>query len=423
MNDFILKGDICYSHDLDNLFTAVDHYLICENGIWQGVFAEVPTEYWNFPLHDYSNHLILPGLIDLHTHAPQYAYRALGMDLGLMDWLDTYTFPAESRYDDLEHALKTYRKLLTTLIDGPNTRICLFATIHNQATLALMELLEQSGLICHVGKLSMDRNCLPALCEAEPLKDVEEFIIKALADFERTKPILTPRFVPTCSDQLLQGLADLQAKYNLTLQSHLSENKDEIAFVKELCPDSSCYIDAYLKQGLLQGPTIMAHCIWGEAEEQKILLDNKVFIAHCPQSNMNIASGIAPIRKYLSQGQQVGLGSDVAGGCHNSIFRAMTDAIQVSNLYYCLVDAEQAPLSLNEAFYLGTKGGGAYFGKVGSLEAGYEADAIIIDDSSLIDEDYSGLAERLARVAYLSHDYHIKAKYVAGRMVKGDVNS
>ncbi len=421
MNDFILKGDICYSHDLNNLFTATNHYLVCENGIWQGVFAEVPTEYWNLPLHDYSDHLILPGLIDLHTHAPQYAYRALGMDLGLMDWLDTYTFPAESRYDDLEHALITYRKLLTTLVDGPNTRICLFATIHNQATLALMGLLEQSGLICHVGKLSMDRNCLPALSEAEPLKDAEAFIKQALTDFERIKPILTPRFVPTCSDQLLQGLAALQAKYNLPLQSHLSENKDEIAFVKELCPASSCYIDAYLQQGLLQGPTIMAHCIWGEAEEQKIMLENKVFIAHCPQSNMNIASGIAPIRQYLSQGQQVGLGSDVAGGCHNSIFRAMTDAIQVSKLYYCLVDATQAPLSLNEAFYLATKGGGAYFGKVGSLEAGYEADAIIIDDSSLIDQDYAGLPERLARVAYLSNDQHIKAKYVAGRMVKGEV--
>ena len=139
-----------------------------------------------------------------------------------------------------------------------------------------------------------------------------------------------------------------------------------------------------------------------------------VFIAHCPQSNMNVSSGIAPVKSYLQEGQKVGLGSDVAGGAHLSIFRAMTDAIQCSKLRWRLVDQQTPALTLPEALYMATKGGGAFFGKVGSFEPGYELDAVVMDDSDLPTTRECTLAERLERVVYLS-DGRPSAKYVAGR--------
>ena len=164
-------------------------------------------------------------------------------------------------------------------------------------------------------------------------------------------------------------------------------------------------------------PTIMAHCVWCDTDEEELLKNNNVYVAHCPQSNSNLASGIAPIRRFMNKGINVGLGSDVAGGCHLSIFRAMSDAMQVSNLYWRLIDQDDEPLSVSEAFYLGTAGGGSFFGKVGKFESGYEMDAVVIDDSSISTTNPLRLEERLARIIYCSDDSCIKAKYVRGEMV------
>lgn len=142
--------------------------------------------------------------------------------------------------------------------------------------------------------------------------------------------------------------------------------------------------------------------------------NNGVFIAHCPQSNMNVSSGIAPVRTFLREGQRVGMGSDVAGGAHLSIFRAMTDAIQCSKLRWRLVDQGDPALTMAEALYLATKGGGAFFGKVGSFEPGYEFDAIVMDDAGLPTTRVCTLDERLERVVYLSEGRPF-AKYAAGK--------
>jgi guanine deaminase len=145
---------------------------------------------------------------------------------------------------------------------------------------------------------------------------------------------------------------------------------------------------------------------------------NGVFIAHCPASNMNLTSGIAPIRKYMDRGLRIGLGSDIAGGHSDSIFRAITDAIQVSKMYFRLVDESTRPLVFSEAFYLATKGGGAFFGNVGSFEEGYEFDAVVIDDSVIPHPQPLNLAERMERAVYLGmDDKNITAKYVAGRKI------
>ena len=215
-------------------------------------------------------------------------------------------------------------------------------------------------------------------------------------------------------------LKEIQVRYHLPVQSHLSENEGEIAWVKELCPWSGCYGEAYDKFGLFGGldcKTVMAHCVHSGEEETALMKKNGVYVAHCPQSNMNLSSGIAPIRSFLEQGLNVGLGSDVAGGSSSSIFRAMTDAIQVSKLRWRLVDQSLKSLTLAEAFYLGTKGGGSFFGKAGSFEEGYELDAVVLDDTNLYHPQEITTEERLERMIYLSDERNIRAKYVSGRQI------
>jgi guanine deaminase len=160
----------------------------------------------------------------------------------------------------------------------------------------------------------------------------------------------------------------------------------------------------------------MAHCVWSSDKEVELMRNNGVFVAHCPASNMNLTSGIAPIRKYLDLGLNIGLGSDIAGGHSDSIFRAITDSIQVSKMYFRMVDEAYKPLVFSEAFYLATKGGGAFFGNVGSFEEGYEFDAVIMDDSVLVHPQNLTLAERMERAVYLGlDDKKVIAKYVAGK--------
>ena len=162
----------------------------------------------------------------------------------------------------------------------------------------------------------------------------------------------------------------------------------------------------------------MAHCIYLTKEEIELAYENKVFIAHCPDSNMNLSSGIAPVRTYLDRGLKMGLGSDVAAGDSLSIFKMMTEAVKVSKLLWRLQDQGLTPLSMEEAFYLGTKGGGEFFGKVGSFEQGYEFDALVIDDASLVHPQPLTLKQRLERVIYLSDDRNLVDKYVAGKKIE-----
>ena len=164
-------------------------------------------------------------------------------------------------------------------------------------------------------------------------------------------------------------------------------------------------------------PTIMAHCVHSTDEEIQMIKDQGVYIAHCPESNTDIASGIAPIRRYLDMGLHVGLGTDVAGGFSLSMFRAIADAIQVSKLRWRLMDQTQAPVTLEEAFYMATIGGGSFFGKVGSFEKGYEFDAMILDDSNIRHPQEISTRDRLERLVYLSDDRNLVGKYVQGRKV------
>ena len=422
-DSFVIRADVCYSASPQSLELCPDGWLVCVEGRSAGVFRALPERYAGLPVLDCSGSLAVPGLTDLHVHAPQYAFRGQGMDLELLDWLDRYTFPEESKYASLDYADQAYRRFVEDVRRGPNTRACVFATVHRSATIRLMDLLEESGLCAMVGKVNMDRNCPDTIQEASAAasaRSTRDWLERIEGRYRRTRPILTPRFIPSCTDALLGELGKIQRQYGLPVQSHLSESPGEIAWVRELCPGAKSYGDAYYAVGLFGGPacpTIMAHCVYSDGEEAGLLREQQVFIAHCPASNTNLSSGIAPVRRFLQDGLRVGLGSDVAGGTHTSIFKAMADAIQVSKLRWRLVDQSLAPLTVREAFYLGTLGGGAFFGKVGSFAPGYEFDALVIDDARYTPQRRMELETRLERTVYLSDERDIRHKFVQGRKI------
>lgn len=419
---FVLKGNIYYSKSTTALATFEQAYAVCLNGLSGGVFQALPKEYEALPIIDLGDRLIIPGLTDLHLHAPQYTFRALGMDLELLEWLNTNTFPEEAKYAGLNYAKEAYTLFAEEMKTGATTRACVFGTIHTEATELLMDLLEETGICTWVGKVNMDRNSPDYLCEksaAQSAAETQAWIERTLPKYHYTKPMITPRFVPSCTDALMKRLGELAREYDLPVQSHLSENPEEVAWVKALAPESAFYGDAYDRFGLFgkEVPTIMAHCVYSGEEEMRRIYENGVFIAHCPQSNTNIASGIAPVRRYLDMGMRIGLGTDVAGGFSASILRAMSDCIQVSKLRWRLLDQALRPVSLEEAFYMGTKGGGAFFGKAGSFEEGYLFDAVVIDDSALQTPRLLSLRDRLERIVYMPESCSVVAKYVEGRKI------
>ena len=420
---FVLKGNICYAPRADRLEIRENAWAVCENGVCRGVFDELPEAYAGLETIDCGDKLVIPGLVDLHTHAPQYTYRGTGMDCELMDWLVQIAFPEEERYADGAYAAKAYGIFAETLRKSATTRAVIFATLHTDAALILAEQMEKSGLVSFVGKVNMDRNSPPGLTEDtrtsadETVRYIEEC---ARRGFRRTRPIITPRFIPSCTDGLMEELGRIRGRYSLPVQSHLSENPAEVKTVQELCPDAAFYGDAYDRFGLFgkEGNTVMAHCVYSTPEEIGRMKDNGVWVAHCPSSNMNIASGIAPVRRYLKTGLRVGLGTDVAGGNSISMFRAVTDAVQVSKMYWRYLDREAWPLTFPESFYLATAGGGSFFGRAGSFEEGYEFDAVVLDDSVSPCARRLPVRERLERAFYLELDREgIVMKFAAGKRI------
>lgn len=421
-NTQILKGDILYAVSPVALTSCRSGYLVIENGLVKGVFGSLPAQYENAPVTDHGNALIVPGMTDLHLHASQYVFRGMWMDEELLDWLNRHTFPIEARYKDRAFADEAYRIFRDDLVRCPTTRAVMFATLHRDATLHLMDLMEESGIVTFIGKVNMDRNAPDILREESAeasLADTRRWLSETEGRYRYTRPILTPRFVPSCTDDLLEGLGRIALERGLPVQSHLSENMGEIDWVKELCPWSENYGAVYDRYGLfgLSGNSVMAHCVHSGDEEIALMKERGTFIAHCPDSNVNLASGIAPAKRYLEEGLRIGLGSDVAGGSRLSLFAVMREAVQVSKLRWRLLDETRRWLSFAEVFYMATKGGGQFFGRVGSFEEGYEADVLVLDDAVLPTplRDEITPEERMERIVYQGHNNCIVHKYVQGR--------
>ena len=405
----------------ENGYVAVD-----TNGRVIGVAAnEVESKKWvkedeDVEVIDLGDRLLIPAMNDLHVHAPQYRNQGIAMDLELLPWLQNYTFPEETKYADTAYAERMYRRFVRDLWRFGTMRACVFATIHTESTRVLMRLFQEASMGALVGKVAMNRNCPEALTESvEAMVQGYESLLKtenSSFSVPLVRSIITPRFVPSCTPDMLQACGELAAKYQLPVQSHLSENKDEIALVQTLEKESTCYGDAYNRYGLFgQTPTVMAHCVWSEGEELELMKQNDVMIAHCPTSNLNVASGMAPVRHFLDEGLRVGLGSDISGGHDLNIFRMMVYAIQVSKMHY-QQNHDQPFLTLSEAFWMATKSAGNFFGQVGSFEPGYEFDALVIDDNDLNHDNYS-LLERLERYIYLGDDRQIVHRFCRGKEI------
>ena len=417
----IYKAHILFTKEQSRFEVLENGYVaVGADGCVTGVAADLASlDSTDAEIIDFGDCLLIPAMNDLHVHAPQYRNQGIAMDLELLPWLQNYTFPEEMKYADMAYAERMYRRFVRDLWRFGTMRACVFATIHTDSTRLLMRLFQEAGMGALVGKVGMNRNCPEGL--SERVDDMVAGYESLISEFNGepmslVRPIITPRFIPSCSSEMLQACGQLADKYQLPVQSHLSENKDEIAWVQELEPESTSYGDAYDRYGLFgQTPTIMAHCVWTDGDELALMKRHGVVVAHCPTSNFNVASGMAPIRRFLDEGLQVGLGSDISGGHDLNIFRMMVYAIQVSKMHY-QQNHERAFLSLSEAFWIATKSAGRFFGRVGSFEPGYEFDALVIDDGDLNHDHYS-LLHRLERYIYLGDDRQILHRFCRGKEI------
>lgn len=415
----VVKGNVIYTEKLGEYKVVENGYIVIEDSIVQGVYKSLPNEYKNYVVKDYGNNLIIPGFVDIHLHAPQFPNMGLGLDEELIPWLEKYTFPEENKYSDVKYAKSIYGRLIKKIWEEGTTRCCVFSTIHKESTKLLFDMFNASGLGAYIGKVNMDRQCPEFLTEETEvsIKETEEIIKTYSEKYKLVKPIITPRFVPTCSFEMLKSLGELSIKYNVPVQSHLCENEGEIDLVRKLHPNEKNYTEVYNSAKLLSNKTIMAHCVWLNDQEISLIKNKGVFIAHCPTSNMNLASGISPIRNLINNGISIGLASDISGGHTLSMPEVIRCGAQASNLRWLESGRKDKALNTAELFYLATKGGGKFFGNVGSFEQGYEFDALVIDDSNLYTNCNLSIEERLQKYIYTGTCKNIIERYVSGTLL------
>ena len=415
----VYKAHILFTPERSRFEVLENGYIAVEDGVVAGVAANLSSlGCEGAEVTDFGDCLLIPAMNDMHVHASQYRNQGIAMDLELLPWLENYTFPEEMKYTDEAYARRMYSRFVRDLWRFGTMRACVFATVHTESTRLLMHLFQEAGMGALVGKVAMNRNCPDGLIESvdEMVSGTEALISEFNSPDGLVRPIITPRFVPSCTPDMLKACGELAAQYGLPVQSHLSENTSEIAWVQSLEKESTSYGDAYDRYGLFgQTPTVMAHCVWTEGEELELMKRRGVMVAHCPTSNLNLASGLAPVRTFLEEDIPVGLGSDISGGHDLNIFRMMVYAIQVSKMYY-QQHHDHRFLTLSEAFWIATKSAGSFFGRVGSFEPGYEFDALVIDDSDLNHDHYS-LLHRLERYIYLGDDRQITHRFCRGKAI------
>ena len=408
----ILRGTVVSAPALGRLDCTPGGYLVAEEGRITGVYPVLPEQYAGAAVEDFGDALILQSFADLHLHAPQYPMLGMGMDLPLLDWLDTYTFRTEARFEDLDYARRVYRRLARDLITSGTTRVSAFASRHTDATLILMEELEKAGVTGYVGKVNMDRNAGPSQEEtAESLSETLRWLENCR--FTNIRPILTPRFTPACTDGLMESLGKLAAERDLPVQSHLSENTGEIAWVKELHPDCPQYWESYRKYGLWKDRTLMAHCVHSDRREQEAMASSGVWAVHCAASNVNLCSGTAPVRELIERGVRVALGSDIAGGDQLAMNKVAVMSIRASKIKQ--IETGKPFLTVPEAYYLASTAGHLYFGGGAGFQPGHKLHAVVVDDSAFPESTRPlTLPERFERSIYLMEKQHIKAVYSEG---------
>lgn len=410
----LYKGNIVYTKVKDSFEILEDGFILEENGFILEVGKNLDTKYSDISVIDYSGNIMIPGFVDLHFHAVQYANLGIGLDEELLDWLNLYTFKEEEKFSDESYAKEVFNAMLDDVIEKGTTRIVFFSSIHEKATELLMDICDDKGISAFVGKVNMDRNTSEQLIEntSESFEITKRLMKKST---KNVKPIVTPRFVPSCSRELMDNLGEL-VKSGMPVQTHISENENEIKWVKELHPESSGYLDVYNQSNLLGDKTILAHCVYCTDDEKTVIQDKGCFVAHCPASNFNLTSGIMDVKDYIDRGIRVGLGTDVGAGHTTSIKDAIVLAIQMSKVNN-MIDKNSPVLSFSEAFYLATKGGGEYFGNVGSFEDGYDLDMLVIESDRLSRIRELSPLEQLQNFVYSGKTDMIKARYCKGKQI------
>ncbi len=415
----ILKGNVVHTPAPDQAEVREGAYLVGDGETIVGLYDVLPPQYRGQPVTDCGSALILPAFTDLHIHAPQILNRGIGYDLELLPWLETYTFPTEALFADLSFAELVWKHFLNHLWEVGTLRFSAFATVHKEAAWKLMELSEASGLRGLIGKVNMDRNSPDSLREdtAASLADTEALICRAREELHRTGFILTPRFAPSATPALMEGLGRLGEQYDLPVQSHLSENPSEVAWVARLHPDIPSYTEVYHRFGLLRrNKTIMAHAIHLSPGEKTLLKENGITLAHCPLSNANLSSGIMPLADSLALGLDCCIASDVAGGDTARLASSVTAAVRTAKLRR-LSRPQEPALSLPTAFYLATHGPGRFFGRAGAFLPGYSFDALVVEPDPLDALVERTPLERLEQFLYHGDSRNITARYCAGALV------
>ncbi|WP_018751218.1 guanine deaminase [Paenibacillus sanguinis] len=382
---------------------------------------------------------LLPGFIDLHVHAPQWAQSGTALDIPLYDWLNTYTFPLESKFADLDFARWVYEDLVSTLLANGTTTVLYFATVHKEASLLLAEICARQGQRALVGKVVMDDPAQTPEYYRDgsthaALADTEEFIV-AVQELAKTVkqgiyPVVTPRFIPSCTDEVLQGLGQLAAKYDAYVQSHCSESDWAHGYVKERCHKNDAF--ALHDHGLLREKSVMAHCNFLEEPDVELFAKTGTAIAHCPISNAFFSNSVIPVAHFQGKGIDIGLGTDVSGGFSPSLFDNVRQAVISSRMLEDGVNPSlpahergvpQSRITIDEAFYLATAGGGESLSlPIGRIQPNYAWDIQIIDTRlpvaklPIFDEhkDLHGIFEK---ILYLARPENIREVWVQGKKV------
>lgn len=382
---------------------------------------------------------LLPGFVDLHVHAPQWAQSGTALDIPLYDWLNTYTFPLESKFSNLDFAKKVYEDVVSTLLANGTTTALYFATVHKEASILLAEICASKGQRGLVGKVVMDDpeqnpEYYRDADTTSALADTEEFILAVQALAKTTKqgvyPVVTPRFIPSCTEDGLRGLGELAAKYDTYVQSHCSESDWAHGYVQDRFQKNDAF--ALHDFGLLRDKSVMAHCNFLENEDAQLFADTGTAIAHCPVSNAYFANSVLPVAHLHAQGVEIGLGSDISGGFSPSLFDNIRQAVISSRMLEDGVNPSlpaeergvpQSRLTVHEAFYLATAGGGESLSlPIGRIEENYAWDVQIIDTTipsaklPIFDEN-EDLQDVFQKMMYLVRPENILEVWVQGEQV------
>lgn len=395
--------------------------LIDENGKirYSGEEANIPYSKDNYSEINLKEFAALPGLMDLHNHIPQYPNTGLGSG-ELLDWLNTYIFPLEAKYDEYDFAYRQAVRYFESAIKYGTTTIVSYSTSSETATDAAFAAAEKVGINAFIGNTMMDTNSPVSIIKSlEENLNISKNMIHKWHKKGLLKFIITPRFAGSCSFELLKKCSELATDNDIYIQTHLSENKNELKFIASLFPDYKNYTDIYLKSGILTNKTLLAHCIYLSESELSVIKDKGAAISHCPSSNMFLKSGIMPLSNYLKDKQKICLGSDVAGGVSLSVFNEMSYALSASKMYQTLIDSKSDVPDADTVFNIATIESAQILSIEnikGSIEENKDADLIFINKNRIFDKNIFVKNEDILSKLI----YSISNNYVDKTMIKGE---